>query len=126
MVCDENHYDRDAFQSEKVKADTIRSCLNLHPRNYVNLNAVLKHDMLNQNNVSLSLADFNHLMDCLCYHKTEYNIKPKPTRYPKLIPLQNVILKSTYDYVGHFVAFVNVITLSVEISLYPGNDLLYR
>jgi two pore calcium channel protein 2 len=110
----------DAFEIEKLKSETIKSCLNLHPRNYVNLNAVLKHNMLAyQNSSGLSLADFNHLMDCLCYHKTEYNVKPKPTSYPRLIPVQNFILKPTYDYVGHFVAFVNVITLSVEISLYP-------
>ena len=43
-----------------------------------------------------------------------------------MIPLQNIILHPNFDHVGNLIAVINVITLSFEITFYPGkSNVLY-
>ena len=103
-----------------LQSETIVSCLKLHAKNYQNLDVIMRNKLIVEPNQTINLRDFNQLMDVLCYQTKSRPLVPKTTKYPRLVWLQNCVLNPYFDHIGNFIAVVNVITLSVEITLYPG------
>jgi len=106
------------FEFSCIKSETILSCLKLHPKNFENFGNT-ERDRMILDKSDVSLSDFNQLMDSLCYTTREKLLIPSETKYPRLIPLQNIILHPNFDHVGNLIAVINVITLSFEITFYP-------